>query len=442
MEEVVFEDRKNKAEQLDSLKRQKRTNSDAIERIYGEIEKLAEESGSPESAHVQMMAELAKKKHEELLIRLRNVERMADDAQLEYAMLQTSVQARSDDIEPWMIRDALMASNQEYAASATEITMLKAAKRNPDTMMSPQQIDAQIDELKLEMRRIERKYKKEAEDRIRASKGIDEGEDNRLAQMYAQRARILLAKLDQLSKAAEEQQAKVQAFGGYSSRLGLMQSEVEGLTDLTNELSSSITEIELALEQPSRVEIVHTPTIPDNNSFWLKVFQVGGAWLLSLLATVGGVTFWDVQQKRVNSSKDIIKGKSELRVIGSLPELGARFGVNKQMLEVGLNRSIDSIRATLLYAKSQDAAQAVMVTSALAQEGKSTVASQLAVSLARSGRRTLLIDADLRNPQQHLVLRHAFRGRPLRSIAVSNATGRCHSTHRRRRPVGHVCWIP
>jgi tyrosine-protein kinase Etk/Wzc len=49
------------------------------------------------------------------------------------------------------------------------------------------------------------------------------------------------------------------------------------------------------------------------------------------------------------------------------------------------------------------AARTLMVTSPGAGEGKSTVASNLATVLAQSGKRTLLVDADLRKPKQHKV---------------------------------------
>jgi capsular exopolysaccharide synthesis family protein len=45
--------------------------------------------------------------------------------------------------------------------------------------------------------------------------------------------------------------------------------------------------------------------------------------------------------------------------------------------------------------------QVVLVTSAVGGEGKTTLASHLATSLARSGQRTLLVDGDLRRPMVH-----------------------------------------
>jgi succinoglycan biosynthesis transport protein ExoP len=60
-----------------------------------------------------------------------------------------------------------------------------------------------------------------------------------------------------------------------------------------------------------------------------------------------------------------------------------------------------TIRTNLAFMSADEPPRVITVTSASPQEGKSTMAINLAVSLAESGKRTLLIDTDMRRPRVH-----------------------------------------
>ena len=77
---------------------------------------------------------------------------------------------------------------------------------------------------------------------------------------------------------------------------------------------------------------------------------------------------------------------------------GARSGRSQRVFE----ESIDSLRSNLFLSRDTSGARSIVVTSGMSGEGKSSVASQLAVSVAKAtGETVLLIDADLRSPDQH-----------------------------------------
>jgi capsular exopolysaccharide synthesis family protein len=65
--------------------------------------------------------------------------------------------------------------------------------------------------------------------------------------------------------------------------------------------------------------------------------------------------------------------------------------------------SVDTTRTMIINLQKQQEFNTLMVTSALGGEGKSTLSCHLAISFARAGRKTLLIDADLRSPRVHEV---------------------------------------
>ena len=60
-----------------------------------------------------------------------------------------------------------------------------------------------------------------------------------------------------------------------------------------------------------------------------------------------------------------------------------------------------TLRTNLSFYSLDQPVHTLVVTSPAAGEGKSTTVANLAVTMAQSGRRTILVDCDLRRPNQH-----------------------------------------
>ncbi|TVR60854.1 MAG: polysaccharide biosynthesis tyrosine autokinase [Gemmatimonadales bacterium] len=90
---------------------------------------------------------------------------------------------------------------------------------------------------------------------------------------------------------------------------------------------------------------------------------------------------------------------------GTLPARSqGRPGRHRELVTVHQSRSAEAeafrtLRTNLLFAQNHEPIRVAVVTSALPGEGKTTTASNLAVTYAQQGLRVLLADADLRKPR-------------------------------------------
>ena len=196
--------------------------------------------------------------------------------------------------------------------------------------------------------------------------------------------------------------------GGQTLDLKFKQAELARKQLVFDSISQRSAQIGTEMYAPSRVELVQQATLPKVPIERLPWKMLIGAALVSLCLPFGVCAIWERSVRRVTSVEQLQAG-GKLQVVGEiacLPEKKQNAGQQQtDSTQLGLfEESIDSLRTGLVLSQTDERIQVLVVSSAVSGEGKTSVASQLAVSLARaSGLPTLLIDGDMRSPDLHRI---------------------------------------
>jgi capsular exopolysaccharide synthesis family protein len=281
--------------------------------------------------------------------------------------------------------------------TATEATFAKAAAKD----------QKEKDKLIAEMDRCRERLRPQVISSLR----------DRLVAEKQERISNMSARLGLLSELDKRLMEDVTRYEKDSKDINTTTLDLESLRDEIAEADSiakkartEAAAMEVERTAPPRVQQIDAePYIsPPSDQTAKNLMTAGMAALCAFGAVLFAVSWWEWRAKRIDTVDEIVHGLG-MTVIGTLPawrhenrsRLIGKKAYRDLRFQSMFTESVDATRTMLLHAARQESLRVVMVTSAVSGEGKTSLSTHLATSLARANRRTLLLDCDLRNPAAH-----------------------------------------
>jgi capsular exopolysaccharide synthesis family protein len=212
----------------------------------------------------------------------------------------------------------------------------------------------------------------------------------------------------QLRIMVESQLGQNLDYSKKANDLEWIKEEIAQIDEITKRIGAKVQLLQIEMRAPDRVRDKEPAIVSPPIEKKARTASMAGFAILGLV--VAGITFLEYRIGKVCGADDVV-GRLKMKIMGRLPILPrsvrtsqARPGKDKDSFWRNLlGESIDSTRTMVVHAAHQEGLQVIMVTSALGGEGKTMLSSHLVASLARAGKKTVLLDCDLRRPSVHRV---------------------------------------
>jgi len=244
------------------------------------------------------------------------------------------------------------------------------------------------------------------------NEAVRKEEEHVTAQIEAQ-ARAEAVRVELTAKKLADVKTQLEDFNRKSVEFAILKHKSDTDKTLYDDLLERLDAADVAAGYHSTALRIIDPAQPNPVPVYPRVkMTLLLALLLSTVLGVMGAVAASGMDRTLRDPK-VVQSALGTELLGSLPEMREESGLRPSVLttvddqEVEHTPFIESvfgIRSNLLLGASDGPLRAVAIVSARPEEGKTTLALNLAASLAALGKRTVIVDCDLRRPQLHRVL--------------------------------------
>jgi capsular exopolysaccharide synthesis family protein len=266
-------------------------------------------------------------------------------------------------------------------------------------------------------------YRKAASELAEVERQFESTRSN-IAERIAVEYREALNREQMLQKTVAETRAEWDRINSRSFEYQQLKREAEADKTLYDELIRKIREADInAGFQNNNIRIADVARPPLRPVFPNVKLNLLLAFLFSTLLAVGATLLQDTFDTTLRDPKeasrflgvDVIGTMPVDRIAAELPRSAptvpaaaivtkphqGRKGKNYYRSTSDFEEAVRTIRNTILLSDFEGRLRSIVITSAAPSEGKSTIAAHLAVANADRGKKTLLVDSDLRRPSLH-----------------------------------------
>lgn len=202
----------------------------------------------------------------------------------------------------------------------------------------------------------------------------------------------------------------IESGGDTSSQLNQLQTTLNLYQQIYISSISSLEALRLAQAQNTPTVVQVEPATTPKSPISPKPVQSALLYAAVGLVVTAGIAFLIEYLDDTVKTPDDVKNSLGLPVVGLVAELKGNYQ-GKNALKSGVfvanqprspvSEAFRALRTNLEFSSVDTPLKIILVTSSGEGEGKTTIASNLAIILSQGGKKVLLLDADLRRPNVH-----------------------------------------